>query len=220
MMDQDLVDWNDRMYQKHSTPYGLSIAGFISSARVRTVSKLAAIQHHDRVLELGCERGNLLLSLPSCKRLVGSDISPAAIADARLAAIECGRANTEFVQCDAQMALPFSKGEFDVIILSEMLEHVHDPRLVLANVRDIATPSTRVIITVPNENPKLVIKKILKAIGLMQLLFPGIEDGQSEWHLHRFSKPMIRKITAGLFSVKSLKSVYGCHYAARLKPVA
>lgn len=215
-VQRELAAWNDAMYSKHPTPYGSGIAGAISAARVRTVMRLAQVQPRDSVLELGCESGHLLVQVPECARRVGADISEAALTDARAMAARVGAVRTEFMQVDALKLLPFAPGEFDVIIISEMLEHVDDPRAVLQQVHAICTPATRLVITVPNERPKLVIKDVLRALRLFDLLFPGIEEGQSEWHLQQFSKPLIRQTVAGLYEVRQLVSVWGCHYAALL----
>ena len=215
-MRQDLAAWNDAMYHKHPTPYDHGIAGAISAARVRTVLRLAQVQHSDAVLELGCESGHLLLQVPPCRLRMGADISQAALDDASSRAIRAGAERIRFARLNAEEPLPFEPGQFDVIIISEMLEHVESPRTVLEQVHAITTPQTRVVITVPNERPKLVIKDILKRLHLFERLFPGIEEGQSEWHLQQFSKPLIRATVEGLFAVRSLKSVWGCHYAALL----
>ncbi len=206
------------MYHKHPTPYGRSIAGYISAARVRTVKRLAQIKADDAVLEIGCESGHLLLQMPACRLRMGADISQAALDDARTAADSARALNVQFRQLNAELPLPFEPGEFDVIIISEMLEHVERPRTVLEQVHAIATPQTRIVITVPNEKPKLVIKDVLKFLRLFDLLFPGIEEGQSEWHLQQFSKPMIRETVKGLYDVLALESVWGAHYAALLTP--
>lgn len=213
----DKVAWNNEMYHRHATPYGWGIAGWISGARVDQVKSFAQVRPADAVLELGCERGSLLLSLPPCRRLVGSDISSAALADAAATAEKHGRKQAEFVQHDAEELLPFAVGEFDVIIASEMLEHVPHPRRVLENMAAIATTDTRVVISVPIEKPKLLVKSILRKTGLLGLLFPGIEAGQSEWHLHQFDKRMIRDCTAGLFAIESMKNIWSCHYVALLR---
>jgi len=217
-IDAQRALWNDDMYHKHPTPYGGTIAGLISAARVRTIVRLARIQPGDAVLEIGCEAGHVLVSLPPCKRLVGADISADALADAQALAHE-KRREIECVQLDAEEALSFERGAFDVVILSEILEHVRSPRTVLERVRAICTPQTRVVITVPIERPKLAIKRALSSVGLLALLFPGIEKEQSEWHLQIFSKALIRDVTAGLFRIDSLQVVWGCHYAALLHAV-
>ncbi len=215
-MDTDLATWNDEMYRKHPTPYGRGIAGAISAARVRTVLRMATVRPEDTVLEIGCESGHLLLQVPECRLRMGADISQAALDDARASSKQRGAARMEFTQLNAEEPLPFSRGQFSVIIISEMLEHVSNPRTVLEHVANVCSQDTRVVITVPNEKPKLVIKDFLRAIRLFDVLFPGIEEGQSEWHLQQFSKPLIRETVKGLFAVRSISSVWGCHYAAQL----
>lgn len=215
-MRQDLGAWNDAMYHQHPTPYGRSIAGAISAARVRTVRRLAKVRPRDAVLEIGCESGHLLLQIPPCRLRLGADISQAALNNARSRADRAEAERLDFLRLNAEEPLPFARAQFDVIILSEMLEHVERPRTVLEHVHAIATPETRVVITVPNERPKLVIKDVLRRLHLFDLPFHGIEEGQSEWHLQQFSKPLLHATVKDLFAVRSLRSVWGCHYAALL----
>ncbi len=68
---------------------------------------------------------------------------------------QAGR-KVEFLLVDALSALPFHQGEFDIIICSEMLEHVPDPVAVIASIANICTVGTRVVLTVPLEAPKLL----------------------------------------------------------------
>ncbi len=212
-MDQRLARWNDEMFAEHPTPYHKGIAGWIQRARVNTVRRLANIGPEDAVLELGCEAGGLLLDLPDCRRRVGADISRDALSEAQKRAERRGLKHVDFQQLDAQEPLPFEPGEFDVIISSEMLEHVHQPRKVLENVHVITDAHTRIVVTIPLEGPKILVKKILTKTGLMRLLFPGIEQGQSEWHLQHFSRRMLLEMVDDLFHVDTLKNVWGSHDA-------
>jgi len=213
-VDPGLLEWNDQMYSKHPTPY-TGIAGFIERARVRAVLKLAEVGHNDSVLEIGCESGNLLASIPDAKRIVGADISQVALEDAANR-FEGRQLLPEFLQLDAQQPLGFSAGEFDVIICSETLEHVHDPRSLLENIHKISTPDTRIVISVPIEAPKIFVKKLLNVTGLFKLFFKGIEMRQSEWHLQAFSKEDLHDISSGLFEVTRDKTVWAIHYVVRL----
>lgn len=191
-LDSKLVSWNNRMYKKHPTPYN-GIAGYIERSRVNTILQFAKIKSTDSVLEVGCEGGNLLINVPNANRIVGVDISQIALNDAAKLFESQGRF-AEFYQCNALNPLPFRKGEFDVIICSEMLEHVTEPRKALENIYNIATNKTRIVISVPIEYPKVLIKRILSSIRLFKVFFPGIEENQSEWHLHAFSKSTLHKI--------------------------
>lgn len=209
------------MYRAHPTPYTSGIAGAIQRARVRTVLNLAGAGAGDGVLEIGCEAGRLLGSLPSVRRMVGVDISAAALDDAERS-LGARLEPIELHELDAQQPLPFARGEFDLIICSEMLEHVRQPRSVLENIRALADGHTRIVVTVPIEKPKVWSKSILQRTGLLDVLFHGIETGQSEWHLQVFSQRMLRELTADLFEQVTLRNVWGCHWVAlfRLPPVA
>lgn len=209
-LNTDLVEWNNRMYHKHPTPYR-GLAGFIESSRVKTVLKFAHIKPNDAVLEIGCEAGNLLIHCPEARRIVGVDISSAALQEAcRL--FDANKRTAEFFQLDAQMPLPFSKGEFDVIICSEVLEHVRDPINVLRNIYNISSPDVRIIISIPTEAPKIFVKKVLSRFGVFNIFFPGIEKDQSEWHIHAFSKKKLIALSKDLFQIDKSAAVLFNHY--------
>ena len=199
-----------------ATPYRPGIAGRIEAARVRAVLGLARIAPQDAVLEVGCEAGNLLVRTPPTRRLVGADISPRALADARALFAARGR-EADLVQVDAEQPLPWARGTFDVILCSEMLEHVRHPERVATNLAALCTPATRVVVSVPIEAPKLAIKGVLKRLGLLDRLFPGIEQGQSEWHVHAFSPAMLRALLAEHFVTVRERSVLLMHHAALLR---
>ncbi len=220
-MDERLARWNDEMYLRHPTPY-TGLAGRIERARVAAVVRLANLKPDEAVLEVGCGAGHILVALPKCRRKVGLDISERSLADARVRAAQHGQGDIEFGHFDANDPLPYKPGEFDVIICAEVLEHVPEPRRVAENIHAVAAPGTRVVFTVPNERPKLLVKKALRAVGLMRLLFPGIEEGFSEGHLHAFSKKMLRDVTRGLFAIRRLRSIWGCHFVALMSkaPIA
>jgi 2-polyprenyl-3-methyl-5-hydroxy-6-metoxy-1,4-benzoquinol methylase len=122
----------------------------------------------------------------------------------------------EFRHINAEAELPFERGDFDVIICSEVLEHTPEPRRIVENIHAITTPDTRVVFTVPNERPRLLAKKVLGAVGLMKVLFPGVEEGPSEWHLHCFSKKTLKDLVSDLFVIQRLRNVWSCHYVALL----
>lgn len=93
-----------------------------------------------RVLEIGCGRGDLLASLqPSVG--VGVDFSAEMLAQARQR-----HPGLTFVQADAhELALDQT---FDAIILSDLVNDIWDVQDVLARVQAHCTPDTRVIVNV------------------------------------------------------------------------
>ncbi len=218
-VDTARAAWNDEMYGAHPTPYASGIARWIELARVREVARLAAITAADAVLEVGCESGTLLASLPTARRLVGADISLRALGDARARFAALGRP-VELYQVDAERGLPFERGEFDVIVCSEMLEHVRDPGAVAAHIRTICAADTRVVLSVPIEAPKVRAKRILDRLGLLRLLAPGVEPGQSEWHEHAFSPRMLDDLVRGSFRTVARRHVWAAHYVLALRTAA
>lgn len=211
-LNPELVEWNNNMYQRHPTPYR-GIAGIIEWARIRTVFQMARIGLDDNVLEIGCEAGNLLFQCPDAQRIVGVDISSRALQDA-YHLFEKNKRSVEFYQLDAQVSLPFSEGEFSVIICSEVLEHVKSPRDVLRNIHRISNAGTRIIISIPTEATKILIKRVLLRLKLFHLLFPGIEEMKSEWHLHTFSKHKLVSLNGDLFKIRRSSVVWFNHYVA------
>jgi 2-polyprenyl-3-methyl-5-hydroxy-6-metoxy-1,4-benzoquinol methylase len=216
VIDADLAAWNDRMYEAHPTPYERGIAGAIEAARVRAVLDLAQVRPSDAVLEVGCESGRLLSRVPAARRVAGADISRRALEDAARRFAERGRP-VELYQVDALRGLPFERGEFDVILCSEMLEHVEEPGVVLDHLREIATPMTRIVVSVPIEAPKVRLKALLGRLGLLHRLFPNIEPGQSEWHVHAFSPAMLRDLTRERFETIAHKRVIFAHEVVLLR---
>ncbi|MGI8877843.1 MAG: class I SAM-dependent methyltransferase [Candidatus Limnocylindria bacterium] len=215
-VDPELASWNDRMYRAHPTPYERGVAGLVEARRARAVLELAHIQPSDAVLEVGCEAGRLLARVPRARRVTGADISRRALEDAAARFERMGRA-VELFQVDAVQGLPFAAGEFDVILCSEMLEHVERPDVVLDHLHALATAETRIVVSVPIEAPKLLVKRVLRRFGLLERLFPHIEPGQSEWHVHAFSAAMLREVTAARFRTLARRRVLFAHEVALLR---
>ena len=94
-----------------------------------------------RVLDVGSSHAGYLRQMDAGQK-VALDIAlpflQAIDADGQVARV-CG---------DAER-LPVSRGAFDVIVLSDVLEHVLDPEAVVARLAEVCTPGTRVIVHVP-----------------------------------------------------------------------
>ncbi len=91
-----------------------------------------------RVLEIGCGRGDLLAALkPSVG--VGLDFSPEMIARARQ-----GHPDLHFVLADAHE--PGLAEQFDVIILSDLVNDLHNIQAVFEKLQPLSHPRTRIIL--------------------------------------------------------------------------
>lgn len=100
-----------------------------------------------KILELGCSGGQLIADLRSLgfKDVHGLDISPSAIN-------LCKKRGLKNVQvCDAART-KFRNSEFDIVIASDILEHIKDERKGLAEWSRILKKNGRLVIFVPAFN--------------------------------------------------------------------
>jgi SAM-dependent methyltransferase len=95
------------------------------------------------VLDVGCNRGELLVALRA-RGLDGVGIEPNPAA-----ALAARRQGLEVIEAPIESA-PLPAGEFGSVVLSQVLEHVHDPAAVLQQVRPSLRPDGSLYVVVPN----------------------------------------------------------------------
>ena len=116
---------------------------------VERIERWCEVKDGDRVLDFGCFDGYILRKLRAHKLItgVGVDIAPAAIDLAR--SLNTSTA-LEFTLSDGGGTLPFGPASFDVVVCSEILEHVHDLDAVLKEMARVLAPGGRLYATMPN----------------------------------------------------------------------
>jgi len=103
------------------------------------------IETKDRILDLGCGNGALTYDLgEKASSVVGIDLNKKNIQTARK---EYGRENIKYIIGD--ITKDFSNQRFDVIILSNVLEHIKNRPAFLENIRPLAP---KILIRVPMVN--------------------------------------------------------------------
>lgn len=109
-----------------------------------------------RVLDVGCGEGgaNGPLRAAGATEIIGVEILAEAAARAaqRYDRVEVG---------DAQEALGRLKGPFETILCYDVLEHLVDPRAALAQLRELAAPTARLHVSVPNARHYSLIRDLL-----------------------------------------------------------
>ena len=182
-------EWNDKMVRKydpdafhhHSNP----IVRFIEAKRIKAILKLIHAGKEDRILEVGCGAGNILEKTPTGK-LFGVDISEFILNKAKKKLVN----EVYLSQADAQN-LPFKDQALEIVICSEVLEHLLDPSESLKEVARVLNNKGMAIISVPNELLINRIKGILIRLGMFDWLFHRqgeyremAKNMEDEWHLH------------------------------------
>jgi 2-polyprenyl-3-methyl-5-hydroxy-6-metoxy-1,4-benzoquinol methylase len=141
----------DRMWRRYGDLDAVSPAAF---HRRRLVTKLALGCAPDarRILDVGCGAGGLLRQLVRCypdAQLSGADVSAQALTDTRDRVGACDLfllrlGDPDFTQTHAQRL-----GSFDMLLCSEVLEHVADDELAAGQLVSLVAPGGWLVITVP-----------------------------------------------------------------------
>src|SRR5436190_19589503 len=142
---EDFAGWNEQMIQRHDpeTFYRHPIAAvrWVESSRVKAVIRGLDLKPDSRLLDAGCGAGNLLNQLV-CEELTGVDLSPTMVERARNYLPD----HIRVMQADAEK-LPFPDASFDRVVASSLLSHVLHPEQVVAELRRVAKPGGRIVIS-------------------------------------------------------------------------
>lgn len=108
------------------------------------------------VLDVGCGYGNHLFMLCSRLgkrsnfRLVGVNLDSVQLGFAQAFANSVsGYENCEFRFADLVKGLPFGSDEFDVVSISDVLEHMTDPHAALVELRRVTRPGGLIVLSTP-----------------------------------------------------------------------
>ncbi len=161
------------------------------------------------VLDLGCGEGRHVhgVHLLDGVNVVGVDIDRPSLAKglAGLDMLPRGRnaGVTGFVQGDAYR-LPFPDNAFDVVICSEVLEHLLEYKAVLAEILRILKPEGRFAPTVPTAWPERLCWRLAPG--------PGGYADQPGGHVRIFRERALRETIAGLgFRYLGRHQAHGLH---------
>jgi 2-polyprenyl-3-methyl-5-hydroxy-6-metoxy-1,4-benzoquinol methylase len=141
-----------------------------------------------RILEIGCGSGltgALALAQKKCSHYTGVEISEKAAEIAR-------QRITEVVVGDIEEIIPpWDHASFDVLILSEILEHLVDPWSALKKLRPLMKSGALVFASSPNVSHHTVIRMLIR--GRWDLKEDGIMDrGHLRWFTPRSYVKMLQ----------------------------
>jgi SAM-dependent methyltransferase len=176
-----------------------------SEKDVRYTKALAQIKKHIpfhdnfRVLDIGCGGGEFLSFLPT-KHKYGIDISPTSVKRAREKNIDA-----QVIDVETQK-MPFERNYFDLLVCTELLEHLFDPSLLLSEIKRVLKKGGYAYATVPN-NLYWIQARVKVLFGK-----PFIQNSLHQPHIRFFNK----KLLFELFSEAGFKVMYlgGFHYSS------
>jgi 2-polyprenyl-3-methyl-5-hydroxy-6-metoxy-1,4-benzoquinol methylase len=135
-----------------------------------------------RLLDIGCAMGHFMLAAQQYgARVVGVELSQEQVAYAR--SVYGLEAYADYFE-----ALNFEPASFDVVTLWSVIEHVHDPKQVLAKVHALLKPGGLVIMRTPNQESLITdITRAMYVLSGGRYFLPIYSDD----HIYRFSSKSI-----------------------------
>jgi SAM-dependent methyltransferase len=173
------------MTSRLADAYGDKDSAYFQAARRDIVADLPATQA-SRVLEIGCgagETGALAKAAGRASRYVGVELDHDAAARARSILDDVVEGNVE------TLTLPFAPQSFDVLILSEVLEHLIDPWSALERLAPLLVPRGLLYASSPN------IAHISVLSMLMRNRWDYADQGRMDWtHMRWFTPQTYREM--------------------------
>ena len=152
------------------------------------------------ILDVGCDSGATLIDIknrhPKCFT-IGVDINPHAI---DLAKHFLDKAMTANIETDD---LGIEEESIDYILFADVLEHLHDPDMVLRKAHKLLKPNGKILASIPNTMNIFVINQLLH--GNFTYQDSGLLD---RTHIHLFTfNEIIRTFEANGYKVETVNDV-------------
>jgi 2-polyprenyl-6-hydroxyphenyl methylase / 3-demethylubiquinone-9 3-methyltransferase len=148
----------------------------INPLRLDLIDKTVSGLKGKRAIDIGCGGGLVSEGMARMgANVIGVDMAGKALSVAKLHAIE-SNINVDYREATAEDMVAKMPGEFDVVTCLEMLEHVPDPRSVVAACAALAKPGGYVFFSTISRTPKAYALTVIGAEYVLGLLPKGTHD--------------------------------------------
>lgn len=148
----------------------------------------------NQILEVGCRSGNLTQYYHEGNEVVGVDVD-------RNALVEFGKRlhlESHWVDVDSE-PLPFREDQFDVVVFSEVMEHLRFPQKTLEEIQRVLKPEGRMIGSVPNS---------FRLRNRLKFLFGNAFEVDAS-HLRSYSHVLLRRELSTFFNRIEIHPISG-----------
>ena len=127
--------------------------GYVRSeyvARNELILEWVLAEPNARVVDIGCGYGALATTIAN---VTGVRVRALDVIRQRLTTVRDrpeARGHVDLLVADAELGLPLKDGIADVVVATEVLEHLHHPERLLREAKRVLRPGGRLILTTPN----------------------------------------------------------------------
>ena len=155
---------------------------FLNDSRFAALEQLLRSLPRGKLLDIGCGRGLLLRRLADYHECYGCDFDAGAVASCKQSGL-----NVCQVDLNTAVALDGLDGKtFDVIVISEVCEHLLNPRSALRLAKRYLSANGTLIVTVPNAVPLFVRLPVFLGRRVAWLHYPS-GDTEATGHIRFYT---------------------------------
>lgn len=191
-----------RYTKYHLEPAGYRKLKFI----IQQINKMTKQQTNNMsILDIGCGNGNISFPLAALGfKVIALDINSDIICALKLKTKTLGLNNIDFIETDVNDLSKIKNEKFDIIIMSEILEHLNDPQKTLQDAKLLLNQNGIIIVTIPNKfSLEEIIRKFFSQNKFLNKIknkikekfnTDTIQSSHNTPHLHFFSYSAFKKI--------------------------
>jgi 2-polyprenyl-3-methyl-5-hydroxy-6-metoxy-1,4-benzoquinol methylase len=175
---------------------------FSTDSRFMALDKLLQALPPGKFCDLGCGRGLLLNRLSKRHQVYGTEFDSGLVSHCQSLGI-----NVKQVDLNHDQELPFRDELFDMILISEVCEHLLDPRNAIRLARRSLSPNGTLVVTVPNAVPLFARVPFILGRSIGWLHYPSADTEQTG-HLRFYTaESMSRLLQEESFKVSEVRGV-------------